>query len=340
MNTGHAGPRLGVSAEERYRADTLLDLYRAVWRVTGRQQLLLIGLSVTVAALAAAPLKFQQLVVNRLVEGADIRRVAWLCAGFLAVALLSTALKFVLNLRLSVLGESVVLLVRERLYALHVGNASRRAMGTVKRGTLVTMLAAEAESVGSFAGSAIASPLMQIGTLISVIGFILVSQPWLGVLALGVVLPQAGIVVAMQGRLNRRVRERVQSLRDASDRISESDLARAEEEVVADFRDVFETARRIYLLKLSSKLALNVISVTGAVGLLFLGGWLVLRGRSDVGTVMASLTGLTRIEGPWRELVAFFRHASTVRVRYAMLVGAIARRESTDDGVGYPSSPR
>jgi hypothetical protein len=67
--------------------------------------------------------------------------------------LLSTALKFVLNLRLSVLGESVVLLVRERLYALHVGNASLRAMGTVKRGTLVTMLAAEAESVGSFAGS-------------------------------------------------------------------------------------------------------------------------------------------------------------------------------------------
>ncbi len=43
-----------MSAEERYRADTLFDLYRAVWRVTGRQQLLLIGLSVTVAALAAA----------------------------------------------------------------------------------------------------------------------------------------------------------------------------------------------------------------------------------------------------------------------------------------------
>jgi hypothetical protein len=48
---------------------------------------------------------------------------------------------------------------------------------------------------------------------------------------------------------------------------------------------------------------------------------------------MASLTGLTRIEAPWRELVAFFRHASTVRVRYAMLVSAIARHESTDGGV-------
>lgn len=317
-----------MSAEARHRADTLLDLYRAVWRVTGRQQLLLIGLSVTVAALAAAPLKFQQLVVNGLVEGGDMHRVAWLCAGFLAVALLSSALKFALNVRLSVLGERIVLLVRERLYTTYVANAALGVTGGPKRGTLVTMLAAEAEAVGSFAGSAIASPLMQLGTLISVISFILASQPWLGVLALGVVLPQAAIVVVMQRRLNRRVRERVQSLRDASDRISESDLARVEDEIVADFRDVFETRRRIFLLKLSSKLALNVISVAGTVGILFLGGWLVLHGRSDVGTVMASLTGLMRIEGPWRELVGFFRTASTVRVKYAMLVRALARGES------------
>ena len=206
--------------------------------------------------------------------------------------------------------------------------------GGPKRGTLVTMLAAEAEAVGSFAGSAIALPLMQLGTLISVISFILASQPWLGVLALAVVLPQAGIVVVMQRRLNQRVRERVQSLRDASDRISESDLVRVEDEVVADFRDVFETRRRIFLLKLSSKLALNVISVTGTVGILFLGGWLVLHGRSDVGTVMASLTGVLRIEGPWRELVSFFRTASTVRVKYAMLVRAITRHEPSGATTG------
>jgi len=318
-----------MSAEERYRADTLLDLYRAVWRVTGRQQLLLIALSMTVAALAAAPLKFQQLVVNGLVEGGgDIRRVGWLCAGLLAVSLLSSALKFALNMRLSVLGERIVLLVRERLYTTYVANAALGATGGPKRGTLVTMLAAEAEEVGSFAGSAIASPLMQMGTLISVISFILASQPWLGVLALRVVVPQAAIVVVMQRRLNRRVRQRVQSLRDASDRISEGDLARVDDEIVADFRDVFETRRRIFRLKLSTKLALNVISVAGTVGILFLGGWLVLRGRSDVGTVMASMTGLTRIEAPWRELVGFFRTASTVRVKYAMLVRALVRGES------------
>ena len=61
-------------------------------------------------------------------------------------------------------------------------------------------------------------------------------------------------------------------------------------------------------------------------GILFLGGSLVLDGSSDVGTVVASVTGLTRIEGPWRELVGFFRNASTVRVKYAMLVRSMTPR--------------
>ena len=83
------------------------------------------------------------------------------------------------------------------------------------RGTLVTMLGAEAEIVWAFAGSAMASPLVQLGTLISVISFICVSQPRLGVLALAVVFPQAAIEVALQNRINRRVRERVQAVREA-----------------------------------------------------------------------------------------------------------------------------
>jgi ABC-type bacteriocin/lantibiotic exporter with double-glycine peptidase domain len=323
-----------MSAEARPKADTLLDLYRAVWRVTKLEQLALIGLSVIVGALAAAPLKFQQLVVNNLVQGSSVRHIAWLCAGLLGVALLSAALKFALNLKVSVLGERIVLLVRERLYTAYVRGTPPGAATQPKRGTLVTMLAAEAEAVGSFAGSAIASPLMQLGTLVSVIAFIFASQPRLGVLALCVVVPQAAIVIAIQRRLNQRVRERVQSLRDASDRVSDGDLARVDHAVISDFQDVFENGRRILLVKLSSKLALNAISVAGAAGLLFLGGWLVLQGRSDVGTVTASLTGLTRIEGPWRELVAFFRNASTVRVKYAMLVRAITEREPGDRSPG------
>ena len=33
-----------------------------------------------------------------------------------------------------------------------------------------------------------------------------------------------------------------------------------------------------------------------------------------------------RIEGPWRDLVSFFRTVSTVRVKYDMLIDALAAR--------------
>ena len=32
-----------MTSKVRYQADTIWDMYRAIWRVTGRQQLLLIG---------------------------------------------------------------------------------------------------------------------------------------------------------------------------------------------------------------------------------------------------------------------------------------------------------
>ncbi len=96
--------------------------------------------------------------------------------------------------------------------------------------------------------------------------------------------------------------------------------------MISDFHDIFHTRRRIFALKLSSKAAIGAISGLGKVGILFLGGWLVLRGQNDVRTVVASLTGLMRIEGPWRDLVGFFRQASTVRVKYGMLADAVATR--------------
>ncbi|MFO1073267.1 MAG: ABC transporter transmembrane domain-containing protein [Geminicoccaceae bacterium] len=300
-------------------------LYGAIRRVTGRQQLLLILLSLLVAAMAALPLKFQQLIVNGLVEHGQVATLAWQCLGFLGAVLLSLGLKFVLGLRQATVGERTVLLIRERLYANAVADAALPGHEP-QRGTLLAMLAAEAEMVGSFAGAAISTPLVQIGTLLSVLGFIALSSPRLGLLALAVVLPQALIVVGVQARINRGVQQRVQALRSAAERISASDLARVEDEVLADFHAVFEARRQIFLLKLSSKLALGAVSNLGKVGILFLGGWLVLEGRGDVGTVVATLTGLTRIEGPWRDLVSFFRTLSTVRVKYEMLARALLVR--------------
>ncbi len=304
----------------------MIEFYRVIWRATWRRQIVLIVLSLAVAALAAAPLKFQQEIINHMVRGGVFATLAWLCAGFLGVVVLSGLLKFANSYLTARSGEITVRYIRDRLYTRAVEGS---AATPIPRGTLVTMVAAEAEGVGAFAGAAIATPVMQIGTLLSVVGFMTASSWVLGAIALGVVVPQMIIVLVMQGRINREVRLRTQRLRRASDEISASDLRRIEQEVVDDFDELMVIRLRIFRLKLSIKLVQSLLSAGGVAAILLLGGWYVIEGRTDTGTVVAALSGLARIEGPWRELVAFYRQASTMRVSYELIVRAVTTAAPT-----------
>jgi ABC-type multidrug transport system fused ATPase/permease subunit len=301
----------------------MLALYRKIWSVTGPAQIVLIVLSVLVAALAAAPLHYQKEIVNGLAGTMNRQQLLLLCAQFLGVLVVSSGLKFALGYRSAVLGEGVIRRIRVRILGECAKGAGTEGDQRIPSGTLVTMISVEAEEVGKFVGEAIATPLLQVGVLISVVAFIASTQPLLGLIVAGVVLPQAAIVLAVQKRINTKVGERVKLLRGASDRIVAADLSRAEDEVHADFDRIFEARRSIALFKLSSKFALNAVAGLGTAGVLLLGGWLVLGERTDIGTVVAALTGMARISQPWRELVAFYRNLSAVRVKYELLVAAL-----------------
>jgi ABC-type bacteriocin/lantibiotic exporter with double-glycine peptidase domain len=167
-----------------------------------------------------------------------------------------------------------------------------------------------------------AAPLMQLGTLVSVIGYIATAQPMLGAIMVAIVVPQAAIAVAVQQRINDRVAHRVKALRRATHRIAAEDIESAGEAVRGDFDEIYEARRRVFLFKASSKLAMNVLTALGTAGILVLGGVLVIDGRTDVGTVVAALSGLTRIAEPWRELIAFYRDLSVVRIKFELLLTA------------------
>ena len=194
----------------------------------------------------------------------------------------------------------------------------------IPHGTLVNMLSGEAEVVGSFAGSAFAMPVVQIGTLVSVLAFIAASQPLLGLVALAVVAPQAFIVLDVQRRVTVRVRERVRHVQAAADRV----VAAADDApgltAQAHFDAVYDLQNHVHWLKQGSKFAINTLNALGVVATLALGGYLVIRGQTDVGTVVAALSGLSRIAKPWNELIAFYRQWSVVKVRFALLAGRLA----------------
>lgn len=313
------------------RGATVLELYKRIWNVTGREQILLIVLSLVVAGLAAAPLQFQKDIINGLGATMDERHLVTLCAGYLGVLALSSALKFVLRYRSSILSEAVIRRVRETVYRNLAGD---EAWAGDKRGTMVTMIAAEAEEVGQFAGGAIASPLLQLGTLISVVVYIATTQPLLGLFLVAVVVPQAVIVLMLQKRVNDRVGRRVKILRRATGAITAEKVGQIGQDVLDDFDEIYETRRQVFRLKLSIKLVLNIINGLGTVGILMIGGFLVIDGKSDIGSVVAALSAMTRIMEPWKELITFYRDLSAVRVKFELLLTAQPKpvREASPGG--------
>lgn len=292
-------------------------------RVSGRDQIVLVLLAFAVAGLAAAPLEVQQLVVNGLVAGTAPAQLALLCALYLGAVATSAGFKLLLNERIALVGERVVLRIRERLYAGRLAGPAAAGEEGAGDGRIVVMLTGEAETVGQFAGAAFAQPLVQLGTLVSVVGFLVVQEPWLGLLALAVVAPQAAIAGWAQRLVNARVAERVQALRAAAEGVARARPGPPDPAVPEALARVYAARRRLTRVKLAAKAASTLIGGLGAAAVLLVGGMLVLDGRSDVGTVVAALAGLARIERPWRDLVAFFRQASVVRVKYGLLAPAL-----------------
>ena len=297
----------------------MFRLYTAIWRASAGRQIVLIILSLAIAALAAAPLEFQRDIINHLTaKEIEVDHLLLLGAGMLGVILLSLALKWVLGFRAGTLGEDLIRMIRQRLLvrAIDVDKSG----GDIRKGTMTTAISAEAEELGKFAGGAFSDPVVQIGTLISVIGYISSTQPGLGLIAFSMIVPQIAIVLISQRKVNIFVAERVRILRSSTDEMTIGDIQTVSQEVLAKFDEIFETRRRMFIWKLSAKFLLSVINGAGTVGILMLGGWLVLQGKTDVGTVVAATSGLSRIQGPTSFLIAFYRQVSANRIKYDLML--------------------
>ena len=79
----------------------------------------------------------------------------------------------------------------------------------------------------------------------------------------------------------------------------------------------------IYKLKFSMNFLMNFMRHLGVCGILALGGWLVINGRTEIGTVVAFLSGLSEINDPWGELVNWFRDMQAAKVKYYLIADAV-----------------
>ena len=243
------------------------------------------------------------------------------------MALLEQAFKLGLNIYRGWVSENAVRTLRKTLRQSGLHEAAHH--DDSETGAHAAMAVSEAEPIGGFVGMAISEPLLQIGILVSVIGYMTFIEPWALVLSLGFLLPQFLFVPLMQGAINRRAAERVQTLRGVGGDIVARGVPQEE-----GIERVFRLNMGIYKIKFSMNLAMNFLFHAAVAIALGVGGLLVVEHRLQLGTVVAVVSGLGKLNDPWGDLVNWFREFSVDSVKYRLFADALEHHGGTHGGGG------
>lgn len=304
-----------------------------ILKASGRHQIALALLSIVVFVLSTAPLEIQRRIVNDAIGRGAGGAIVALAIAYAALALAEGLVKFFLNVYRSWVSEAIVRDLRKLIGGLSVNGASveDRAMA---EGIAISMVLSEADPIGGFAGVSVSEPVLQGGLLLSVFGYLTYLDPWMALLCAGVFSPQLVFVPLIQRSINRRAAERIRTLREVSGEIVASAGGGARGAVQeARVGHVFRVNMGIFKLKFGMNFLMNLMHHAGVAVALGVGGWQAVHGRIEVGTVVAFVSGLGKVNDPWGDVVNWFREMTAVRMRYGLVADA-ARRLSIDAGTG------
>jgi ABC-type multidrug transport system fused ATPase/permease subunit len=302
------------------------DLYRYIWKVSARDQVLLSIMSAGVFLLELAPLELQRRIVNAAVAHREFRVIGILCLIYLAVSLLHGGQKLVTNVYRGSVGEKTNRHLRMQL-------APSKDEGTTPlegdAGVRISIIVSEAEAVGGFAGGSFSEPVLNAGILLSVFCYMLYVQPWMALVAFLMLCPQLLFIPTLQESINRRTQRRIETLRALSAQIVEEAANGTGTGKHHTYRRrigfVYLLNVQIFMRKFGINFMMNLLYSLGVIGILAVGGWLMLQDRTDAGTIVAFISGLNRMNVPWRDLMNWFRDLTNAGTKYRLIAAKLAK---------------
>ena len=305
------------------------DLYRYIWKVSARHQVLLSLLAVALFLIELAPLELQRRIVNGAVEGRGFEFVGLLCLVYVAVTLVHGGLKLVMNVYRGSVSEAANRRLRMQMNPSATA-ASANAAAPGEEGVKISIIVSEVESVGGFVGSSFSEPLLNAGMLLSIFGYMFFTQPWMALVALLIFCPQLLFIPFLQEAINRRTKGRIDTMRALSVDIVNEAADRAGVRTHQTFRrrigKLYRLNMQIFVRKFGMNFLMNLLYQLGIIGILAVGGWLVLQGKTEVGTIVAFISGLHRMNDPWGDLVDFFRNLTNTSLKYRMIAAELDKQ--------------
>ena len=287
------------------------SLARFVWRMTGRSQVGLCLLAVVTSVLGLVPVDLQRRIIDGPIAEGDLDWLLWLGLIYLGVVLAHRVLRFLQLIWQAWLAESTVLYVRNHLIGLY----RKRDPDGEHAGEAVSIVNAEVDHLGGFAGQAPSQAFANIAMVVGILGYMLWMSPAIAALSIALVLPQVLLMPVLQRRLNRLVNRRILMLRALGDRLHDED----DGAVSGRLGTIYRNRMAFQFWKALMKALLNTLNLLAPLGVLGWGGYLVIQGETTVGVLVAFLSGFDRLAAPVRELVTFYRTAMQAAVQHASI---------------------
>lgn len=325
-----------------------LSVYRYIFRYSKKKQVVVILMTLALLPLAPIPLELQRRLLDDAVANKDVELLVWLALLYVGALLLSAGIKLAMRIQRELISAQIVHSLRRSVfYCIYTIippskiKASAQGEDVVDEGAVVSMLSSEVEKLGGFAGSAISGPLLQIGTLISVLGYMFFIEPLVATIALILYSPQFIVVPIFQARMNRLAAKKALKVRELGNFI----VDQAEEELLEQeppqaFTNLTDTILKIRTKFLMTKNIMktinNLLIAMGPFGVIAYGGYLAIQGDVEVGVILAFVSGLERLGGPIRDLIGSYSSITDARMRYAILLSSFPSHVDADDPTPMP----
>jgi ABC-type bacteriocin/lantibiotic exporter with double-glycine peptidase domain len=294
-----------------------------VWHASGVHQFYVGAIAVSVALVNFVPIDLQRRIVDEAIASKDTAALLVLGGLYLLAVLLHAGLKYALMVYQSWVGESTVKAARDQIAR---AASERSASDQARSGQTANIIGNEIDAVGGFVGTSISEFVVNATLMLVVASYMLYVQPVIALAAAISLIPQMWLALYMQADLNMLVERQVGLVRKLGNQTVDSAAGRSKQRRTASrtIRTIFSNRIELYLLKFGLKALLNITNAFGSLVVLVVGGYLVIRGQTTIGTVVAFISGFQRLSEPTGDLLDFYRVYSQAKVQFQMIVRWVA----------------
>jgi putative ABC transport system ATP-binding protein len=317
-------------------------IFQFIWRYSKKQQMIIMAMTAASLPFLYLVLDLPKYIINDAIDGKEFPKMLWgfeftqieylflLCAFLLALLIIDAVFSMKINTYKAVSSERLIRRLRYQLYE-NVLRFPPRHFQKVTPAEISSMVTAEVEPMGNFISDSFSMPMVQGGTMLTILFFMVVEDPILAMVAISMVPVQAWLIPKLQVKVNLLGLERVIKARKLAGWVGESVLgindihsndasdymqANASSKLGRIFNIRYELYQKKFFMK-----ALNVF-MSQLTPLFFysIGGVLTIKGDLSLGALVAVLAAYNRFTTPWKELLKYYQTLHDVRIKYEQLV--------------------